>query len=306
MTSTSDRTMRGGPHATRSPIPSPMTSQARAAVGCHPMPPAPSVARRSPRSSAQAKVSGHLLEAHHVAGKANDKYLTGPLCLNCHAKATALQQRGRRSATREPSSCLEAMALALRSLGTFFEQLAAGLLSLGVTAGPGGCGLRLEQTFPAWRTIAGDAMTRATSPHRPPGMDGTRDQHDQKKGAPQRARREASRRPCSSSIPRPRPTVASRSPSGLALLPVMPTACTASMRASFYADDLAETDPDGLEILRQYVASTRAATERPRLIRLLSRAEFVDKVFYQCGLRGTQPESWGSICRSTCPAWPWV
>src|SRR5271165_6870425 len=33
-----------------------------------------------------------LLDAHHPLGEANDEELVLPLCLNCHAKATAAQQ----------------------------------------------------------------------------------------------------------------------------------------------------------------------------------------------------------------------
>ena len=48
----------------------------------------------------------------------------------------------------------------------------------------------------------------------------------------------------------------------------------------FYADDLATTDPGGLELLRHYVKQHRASTQASREIRLMSRSEFVNKVFY--------------------------
>ena len=54
----------------------------------------------------------------------------------------------------------------------------------------------------------------------------------------------------------------------------------------FYQDDLATTNPEGLEELRCYVATHRANTERERPLTLLSRAEFVEKVFYRAGYQG--------------------
>lgn len=92
MTSTSDFN-HDRPKPTR-PAPNPIASEVRRQVQ----------ARRLPASAAcvicgetelealhQEKVSRHLLEAHHVAGRANDKDLLAVLCLNCHAKATVLQ-----------------------------------------------------------------------------------------------------------------------------------------------------------------------------------------------------------------------
>ncbi|MGO8872375.1 MAG: hypothetical protein ACLQPH_13425 [Acidimicrobiales bacterium] len=51
-----------------------------------------------------------------------------------------------------------------------------------------------------------------------------------------------------------------------------------------YADDLPESNPGGFAILVQFVAHHWAATERPRAIRLLSRSEFVEKVFFPAAL----------------------
>jgi hypothetical protein len=48
----------------------------------------------------------------------------------------------------------------------------------------------------------------------------------------------------------------------------------------FHADDLATTDPAGLELLQKYVKHHRAATQANRQVRLMSRSEFVNKVFY--------------------------
>ena len=46
-----------------------------------------------------------------------------------------------------------------------------------------------------------------------------------------------------------------------------------------YADDLPDTDPAGYRVLCRYVKKHQATTDRPRPLRLLSRSEFVDRVF---------------------------
>jgi hypothetical protein len=50
-----------------------------------------------------------------------------------------------------------------------------------------------------------------------------------------------------------------------------------------YQDDLEETDPKAFAQLRRYAASHPAATERPRELTLLSRSDFVERVFYRAG-----------------------
>lgn len=54
----------------------------------------------------------------------------------------------------------------------------------------------------------------------------------------------------------------------------------------FYADDLGESDPEGLEVLKRYVKDHPAATQRDRSIRLMPRAQFVERVFYLAAYRG--------------------
>lgn len=56
----------------------------------------------------------------------------------------------------------------------------------------------------------------------------------------------------------------------------------------FYADDLPTRDPVGFTCLVDYAAIRNAARGdgRPRPLRLLSRAEFVEKVFYQAAYKG--------------------
>jgi hypothetical protein len=49
----------------------------------------------------------------------------------------------------------------------------------------------------------------------------------------------------------------------------------------FYDDLLPTRDPAGFEVLCQYASSRPANTERPRGLRLLSRTELVEKVFYK-------------------------
>jgi len=52
-----------------------------------------------------------------------------------------------------------------------------------------------------------------------------------------------------------------------------------------YADNLATTDPGALEMLRAYAATRRASTERDREVELLSRSEFVERVFYRAAYK---------------------
>jgi len=51
----------------------------------------------------------------------------------------------------------------------------------------------------------------------------------------------------------------------------------------FYADDLAETNPEGLACLQEYVKTQKANVDRgfPRRLKLLSRTGFVDRVFWR-------------------------
>ena len=71
-----------------------------------------------------------------------------------------------------------------------------------------------------------------------------------------------------------------------------------------YADDLAGTDPDGMAVLKRYVEEHPAGTERDRPIRLLSRSQFVDKVFYPGRLSGTGPSGRVQPPLRPVPDWP--
>jgi hypothetical protein len=99
------------------------------------------------------KVSRSLLEMHHVAGQANDDDLVVVLCRNCHGKATAEQQDVGALVAGRRSSCVEAMKLALVSLGTLFSLLAAACFRWSAQLAQM-IGVLDEQT-PDWRTLPG-------------------------------------------------------------------------------------------------------------------------------------------------------
>jgi hypothetical protein len=93
------------------------------------------------------------LEEHHVAGRANDEEVIVVLCVNCHRKASARQLDAEALPPGVRPSRLEAMALAMRSLATFFQMLAdacqrwAKDLIETVRA--------LDESDPTWRTLTG-------------------------------------------------------------------------------------------------------------------------------------------------------
>jgi hypothetical protein len=101
----------------------------------------------------KAKVRRSLLEGHHVAGQANDKVLAAILCLNCHAKATVLQLEVGAIPPGQRNSCLEAMELAMRSVGTFFDQLAEACYRWAAQLGQ--VIVVLDRVLPGWRTLPG-------------------------------------------------------------------------------------------------------------------------------------------------------
>ena len=96
-----------------------------------------------------------LLDAHHPLGEANDEELVLPLCLNCHAKATAAQQdAGALPAGRAPTS-LERLVYAMRSLGAFFQQLADSFQRWASQVA--GVVKSLDEHLPCWRELPGIA-----------------------------------------------------------------------------------------------------------------------------------------------------
>ena len=54
----------------------------------------------------------------------------------------------------------------------------------------------------------------------------------------------------------------------------------------FYDDDLPMTDPHGFAVLGKYVTNHAAETERSRPLRLMTRSEFVDRVFMRAAYKG--------------------
>jgi hypothetical protein len=103
----------------------------------------------------EVEVRRSILDSHHVATRVVDGQLLAVLCRNHHARATALQWDVGALFKEPPSSILDRMIRAMRSLGTFFELLAeacyrwAGQLTQVVTS--------LDQALPSWRTLPGIA-----------------------------------------------------------------------------------------------------------------------------------------------------
>ena len=88
-----------------------------------------------------------------MAGQANDNDLLVVLCRNCHGKATAEQEDVGALEAGRRASCVEAMKMALVSLGTSFSLLAAACYQwsaqlaqmIGV----------LDEQVPEWRVLPG-------------------------------------------------------------------------------------------------------------------------------------------------------
>jgi hypothetical protein len=92
-----------------------------------------------------------LLEAHHVACKANDGDMTVPLCRNCHAITTE-ELRRCDAATGAPAHRLARLVAILRAIGAFLKLLGekmmlwANELAEFVNA--------LDRRYPHWRQLA--------------------------------------------------------------------------------------------------------------------------------------------------------
>lgn len=77
---------------------------------------------------ALVRVNRPLLEAHHVAGRANDGALTVAVCRNCHAVLTEGQLAGGVDLRpRADRATPEAVAAALDGLSAFFAALSLSL-----------------------------------------------------------------------------------------------------------------------------------------------------------------------------------
>lgn len=93
-----------------------------------------------------------LLEAHHIAGRANDPDTSADVCLNCHRKLTNAQRDVGVPLSEDPDrNILERIAAWCRGLGAFFEYLARRLFhaahQLEVLIGG------LDRDCPSWRAL---------------------------------------------------------------------------------------------------------------------------------------------------------
>jgi hypothetical protein len=153
MTSTSDPDGRFRPQR---PDPDPIGSDARRNRQVRRLPPEPACALCGESEIAVLKshnVKRSLLEEHHVGGRANDDEVVAVLCRNCHANATALQLDVGAIPPGTRASCLDAMELALRSLGTFFELVADACYRWAAQLGQ--VIAALDEHLPTWRTLPG-------------------------------------------------------------------------------------------------------------------------------------------------------
>lgn len=97
-------------------------------------------------------VGRSIIEQHHVAGIANDRRLTVPLCRNHHAELTAGQVRAGMELEHEPArtmperlvQVLHGLALLFETVGSSLEGWAEGLAAL--TAA-------LDARYPEWRQL---------------------------------------------------------------------------------------------------------------------------------------------------------
>jgi hypothetical protein len=94
----------------------------------------------------------HLIEYNHVAGRANDPDLTVPMCLNCHARYSAMQRLNdvdlewypERTALDWVRDSAAQIAYLLRQLADVLELWAEAL----GTASAG-----LDDKYPFWRHL---------------------------------------------------------------------------------------------------------------------------------------------------------
>jgi hypothetical protein len=70
-----------------------------------------------------------VLEAHHLAGRANDPGTTADVCLNCHRKLTNAQRDAGVPLAADPDrTVLERLVAWLRGLAVFCQHLAKNLI----------------------------------------------------------------------------------------------------------------------------------------------------------------------------------
>jgi hypothetical protein len=93
-----------------------------------------------------------VLEAHHLAGRANDADMTADVCLNCHRKLTDAQRNSGVPLAADPQrSLLERLVGWLRGLAVFCQHLAQNLLDTAHQLER--CIAGLDREYPAWRSL---------------------------------------------------------------------------------------------------------------------------------------------------------
>jgi hypothetical protein len=101
----------------------------------------------------EVEVPRSFLDGHHVVTRVVDGKLLAVLCRNHHVRATALQWDVGALSLEQPTTVLDRMIRAMRSLGSFFELLAeacyrwAEQLAKAVTT--------LDEALPNWRMLPG-------------------------------------------------------------------------------------------------------------------------------------------------------
>jgi hypothetical protein len=93
-----------------------------------------------------------VLEAHHLAGRANDPDMTADVCLNCHRKLTNAQRDCGVPLAADPQrSLLDRLVAWLRGLAVFCQHLAQNLLDTAHQLER--CVAGLDREHPAWRSL---------------------------------------------------------------------------------------------------------------------------------------------------------
>ncbi len=93
-----------------------------------------------------------VLEAHHLAGRANDPDMTAAVCLNCHRKLTNAQKDVGVPLAADPErSILERLVAWLRGLAVFCQHLARNLTDAAHQLER--CIGGLDRDHPEWRSL---------------------------------------------------------------------------------------------------------------------------------------------------------
>jgi hypothetical protein len=93
-----------------------------------------------------------VLEAHHIAGRANDPDTTADVCLNCHRKLTNAQRDAGVPLAADPDrSILERLVALFRGLAVFFQHLAKSLAEAAHQLER--CIGGLDREHPGWRSL---------------------------------------------------------------------------------------------------------------------------------------------------------